>query len=990
MPVELEIERKLKLSSKKEIEEKVGVEKFIGLCKELVNSYIDHWRSTSERLGLSLDYDSAYETRRDEYIEVAWQTLKRAHEKGMLVEDFKVVPFCPRCETPLSGHEVALGYDDAIDPSIYVKFSMMDKPGHYALIWTTTPWTLLANEAIAVHPDLNYSYVRVENERWLMASPLVEKVMAQLHVKEYTVESIEKGSLLEGISYQHPFIEEVPMHRGHTGKNHHTILPADYVSLEEGTGCVHIAPGHGPDDFQLGKEYELPIFCPVAQNGTYTADAGPFEGKRVKETDNEIIQHLKSKGLLAFAGTIEHTYPFCWRCDTPLLYRADMQWFLRADPVRKKMLEENLEVAWRPEWAGRNRFHEWLENSGDWCISRARYWGTPLNVWTCKECGQRTVIGSKREMIEKAGSLPEGFELHRPWVDRVQLKCEKCGAAMRRELPVLDAWFDSGVAHTAGLANLSEKPKLEELFPYEFITEAIDQTRGWFYSLLFTGVLLYGKSPYQSVLCQEHILDREGRKMSKSKGNAVWAKEVLEREGSDPFRLHLLGMSSPWDAVPYRAEDLELYKRKLRIVLNVFSFATTYMTLDRYTPQPGALAQARQNLEAEDLWIISRVQSTVAAVTDKLENRRPDEAVKILLDFALDDLSREYLRSVKRRVWLEEESPEKFAAYATLYYVLDRFLRILAPFGPHLSEWLYQRLVKADNEETPPSVHLTDWPTPEKEWLNTQLEGEMQVLQEISASAASARQKARLKLRWPVSKVTIQPMNEETFKAASAHTKLLTKALNAQKLEVLKPGEKNKDTIPLIRPNLKRLGAKYKKHLSKVLEALKQLPPEQVQEQLQKQGRLQIPLSTSTGERVEISAEDISLEETTPEFYSMAESKIGRVWVDTRRDRELEAAALVREVVRRAQAMRKEMGLRVEETVQVEVALDDGDDLVLLKDKRDYLQEEIRAEKLELSIQPDEGTSPGRGFARDWEFDGRRVTIKIARLGEESEHAEPS
>lgn len=977
LPVELEVEKNLGLTSKKDIEEKVGVEKFVTLCTELVDSYLAHWRGTSERLGLSLDYDAAYETRRDAYIEVAWRTLKRAHEKGMLVEDFKVIPFCPRCETPLSGHEVVQGYDKAIDPSIYVKFPLEGKKGYFALIWTTTPWTLLANEAIAVHPEVKYVYTKVGMESWLMAEPLVERVMAELQIHKYEVEGKSHGTDLAGMRYEHPFANEVTEHKKHTSKNQHSILPAEYVTLDEGTGCVHTAPGHGPDDFQLGKKYDLPIFSPVGQNGRYTFEAGPYEGKQVKEADDEIIKELGNKGLLAHAGKIEHTYPFCWRCDTPLLYRADIQWFLRADPVRKQMVEENLKISWRPEWAGRNRFHEWLQNAGDWCISRTRYWGTPLNIWTCQDCGQHDIMGSKKELEARASSLPARFELHRPWVDKVELKCAKCHGTMKRERAVLDAWFDSGVAHTANLAHLSKKPEFADLFPYQFITEAVDQFRGWFYSLLFTGILLYGISPYESVLCQEHILDREGQKMSKSKGNAVWAKEAMDISGADPIRVHLLAMSSPWDAVPYRIEDLELYQRKLRIVFNIFSFATTYMTMDKYTPSHGALARCSKNLTVEDRWILSRMQSTVTEVTEKLESRRPDEAVRKLLDFAVDDVSREYLRSVKRRVWLEEESLEKLAAYATLHYVLERFLRGLAPFAPHLSEWLYLRTSEPGKNGNPASVHLCEWPTLEKEWLNSQLEAEMQINRELAATAANARQKARFKLRWPVSKVTIVPLNEETFRAARAHSALLANIMNTRSLEILKLGEKNPETILTVKPNVKSLGAKHKKRVGQVLEALNHQSGDELRAQMHLKGTILLELPADKNEKVEISKEDVTFEEETPPFYSRAESRNAQVWVDTRRDRDLESSALAREIVRRAQSMRKEMHLRIEEYVEAAIIFDDGDDLVLVKDKKDYLAQEIRARKLNLATASTKESSPRPGLTREWEFDGRKITVKM-------------
>ncbi|MFQ5998871.1 MAG: isoleucine--tRNA ligase, partial [Candidatus Bathyarchaeia archaeon] len=726
LPVELEVEKKLGLHSKLDIE-RIGLEKFVSECSRLVDEYIAHWRSDSERLGLWLDYESAYQTRSDDYIETVWWVIKKAFERGLLKEDFKVVPTCPRCETSLSSHEVAQGYALVVDPSIYVKFGLVSRKNEFILIWTTTPWTLPGDEAVTIHPDYDYARVKVGSDIWILANELVSRVMNELKIQNFHVLSIVKGRELEGLKYVHPLLEETPEHGKHDAKYAHSIVLGEHVTVEDGTGCVHTAPAHGPEDFEVGQKYGLETFSPVGQNGIFKAETGKYAGKFAKTTDPEIINDLRSKNLLVKSGEIEHDYPLCWRCDSPLIYIADRQWFIKTEPIRARMIAENKEVDWVPDWAGKNRFGEWLVNSGDWCISRSRIWGSPLNVWKCEKCGHFDVLGTRSELKHRAKKMPTHFELHRPWIDEVELSCNKCNASMKRVPFVLDTWLDSGMAHSASVGYLSDDTLFSRLYPYDFITEAIDQTRGWFYSLLATSVVLFEKKPYNRVLCQGHILDKFGQKMSKSKGNVVWANGAIEQQGADPLRLYVLSKAAPEDTLAYDEDEIDQVKRKLTIFWNVYGFTRSYMALDRFTPEEWQSAETiLPSLRFEDKWLLSKTQALVHEVTRQMEELRLHKAARLILDFVLDEISRFYIKVIRRRTWIEASDIEKTAAYWTLHRSLTICARLLAPFAPHVAESLFQAIT---NSET--SVQSADWPTPEDRLRDVGLEEEMTICREI-------------------------------------------------------------------------------------------------------------------------------------------------------------------------------------------------------------------------------------------------------------------
>ena len=965
LPTELEVERKLGLRTKKDIE-KIGMEKFIEEAQKLVDYYISHWRKTSERLAVWLDYDNAYETRRERYIEHVWWLIKRAHENGDLVESFRVVPFCPNCETPLSSHEVAQGYKEVEDPSIYVKFKVEGSDNLYIVIWTTTPWTLIANEAVAVHPYEEYVKVRVGGEVWILASKLMALVLGALDVAEYEVLEKFEGSSLVGLKYQHPLAEKVPAHLDHKPPAH-TVIAAEFVTMEEGTGCVHVAPAHGPEDFEVGRKVGLPIFNPVKSNGYFADDAGEFSGKYFKEVSDLVIKYLKEKKTLIKADKIRHNYPHCWRCGSPLIYLSSRQWFLSVKRIKKLMIEGNKKVFWKPAWAGKHRFGDWIENAEDWCITRTKVWGTPIPIWRCEKCDEIKVVSSKKE-LEEAEVKPEEIRLLRPWVDRVMFKCRKCGGWMKREPFVMDTWLDSGMAHTASIDGLRNRELFRKLFPYDFITEAIDQTRGWFYTLLFTSTLLYGEPCYKSVLNQGHVMDAEGRKMSKSKGNVIWAVDAMNKYGADPLRLYLSSKAAPWENMNFVESELRQALQDLNILWNAFSFALTYFELDRFNPDRITVESVRKHLRPEDKWIVSRINTLINHVTRNLKSLDIHSAIRALREFIVEDLSRLYVRSVRRRVWIEEQTWDKQAVYATLYYVLKRLILVMAPITPYLAEKLYQLLRLKDDPE---SVHLCRWPKPDEKFIDEELEDQMEIARYTISEGISLRQKHGRKLRWPVKAVIISPHSPRVHKTLKNLGDFIKSQVNTFELKILNVGEKPEGVKITVKPVYEKLGPKLGKDLKEVVDRLRSLDGEQVRNAIQLSGSFKLVLSR--GGSIELTDEDVSFEEKLPENLTGFSGKFADIYIDLSETKEVIAQSLAREVVRRIQVMRKEMDLIVSDYINAEIFLEDREDVDLLSQMRDFITEEVRAKNLEIKSGKPEGEI--KGYLREWDIEGKKIRI---------------
>jgi isoleucyl-tRNA synthetase len=780
LPIEVKVEEKLGIKSKKEIESRVGVTEFIERCKEWATDHIGLMTKQFKELGVWMDWDDPYITFRNEYIEAAWWTLKRAYEKDLLKRDLRVIHWCPRCETALAEHEVRGEYREVSDPSVYVKFKLREKPNEYLLIWTTTPWTLPADLAVCVHPDFEYARVLVGDAIYILARGLLQRVFSELGIRQYQILEVSKGKELEGISYEHPLLDEVPAQREF--QNHHRVICGSHVTLEEGTGCVHTAPGHGEEDFEVGERYELPVFSPVGPDGRFTSEAGKYVGLYVKEADSSILEDLERKGLLVKRGEVLHSYPHCWRCQTPLVFRATEQWFLSVKELKPRILERNSkEVKWTPEWAG-VRYINGVESVGDWCISRQRYWGIPLPIWVCSDCGELVVVGGIEELRRLARHELGDLDLHKPDVDRVELRCA-CGGAARRVPDILDVWFDSGVASWASLGY----PRVElGGWPFDFITEGEDQITKWFYSQQVLSVVAFDRAPYKSVLMHGFALDEKGRKMSKSLGNVVEPWEVAERYGADVLRFYMLSANPLWEDLKFSWKGVELTYKLLNVLWNVHVFATTYMALDNFNPSSADVEKIQEGLMPEDRWLISRVNTLVAEVSRAMERYEFHRATRKLSDFIFEDLSRWYIRLVRGRAWIEREDPRKLAAYATLYQSMHVLIRLLAPLMPHLTEVLYRELVKAVSPEAPESVHMLPWPTPEQTLIDRELEEGMAAVRKFVEGAARLRQEAGLKLRWPVRRVAIRSDKKRVLVKLR---ELFRNQLNCKELEIFDADE---------------------------------------------------------------------------------------------------------------------------------------------------------------------------------------------------------
>ncbi len=769
LPIEVKVEELLGIRSKKEIETRIGVAEFIRRCRQWALEHVSIMTDQFRRLGVWMDWDRPYMTLTNDYIEKAWWTFKRAYESGLVGKDVRVIHWCPRCETALAEHEVRGEYEEVSDPSIYVRFRVKGREREYLLVWTTTPWTIPANVAVCVHPDFDYVRVEAGGEIYILAEGLLPKVAGELGFSDFRVIERLVGRELEGLEYEHPLLEEVPKQREFVC--HHRVICGPHVTLEEGTGCVHTAPGHGEEDYEIGKVYGLPVFSPVGPDGRFTEEAGKYAGLFVKDADEVVERDLERKGLLLKKGRIVHSYPLCWRCHTPLIFRATEQWFIFIKNLKPRILERNERVEWIPQWV-KTRYVNGVESVGDWCISRQRYWGIPIPMWVCRSCGRQIVIGSLEELRKRAaGQVPPGIDLHKPFVDEIELTCE-CGGLARRIPDVLDVWFDSGIAAWASATG----PDWQR----DFIVEGEDQVTKWFYSQQVLSVAVFDDVPYRRVLMHGFVLDEHGRKMSKSLGNVIEPEEVVEKAGADVLRLYILSVNPPWEDLKFSWRGVEQARRVLSVLWNVPVFATTYMSLDRFDPK--AVDPSGLKLQLEDRWILSRVNSSAEEMTVPLDAFEIHRAARALSDFILEDLSRWYIRLVRERAWIEREDPAKTAMYWTLHRLLFILMRLLSPFAPHMAEVLYRDLVREADPSAQISVHMLDWPEPERGMIDGKLEEAMASVRRLVEAAARLRQEAGIKGRWPVRKIVVQPRSE-----ISDLLEILRRQLNCKELEVLPP-----------------------------------------------------------------------------------------------------------------------------------------------------------------------------------------------------------
>jgi isoleucyl-tRNA synthetase len=959
LPIEVKVEGKLGIQTKKEIEER-GVETFVAECRRWAREHIETMGSQFQRLGVWMDWDHPYVTMDDEYIEAAWWTLQKAHEKGLLTQDYRVVTWCPRCETALA--EAEIEYRERVDPSIYVAFPLEGRKGEYLLIWTTTPWTLVGNLAVMIHPE--YEYVRAKTERgiFLLAAELAP-LLQECCGLEYEILETLRGEELLGLRYRNPLSRRIALRP--TGTKAYSVIPSEAVTLGEGTGCVHCAPGHGPEDFEAGQKAGIEPVCPVDERGVFTSEAGEFEGLQAKRDDSRILDRLTEEGALLFSETLSHRYGHCWRCRTPILYRATEQWFIQMTRLKDQMLEEIARVEWIPNWAGASRFQDWVENARDWTISRQRYWGIPLPVWICKSCRKWEVIGSKAELFERGGEEAErtfqpDLGLHKPYVDRVRWPCE-CGGVRERVPDVLDVWFDSGVAAWASLGYPAREEEFREWFPADFITEGHDQTRGWFYTQLGCGLLAFDRVPYKRVLMHGFTLDERGEKMSKSRGNVVTPEEVIERYSAEVLRFYTLWANKPWEDLRFHWEEVKVVQKFFTILWNVYVFATTYMSIDGF--DPGKEKVRREHYRKEDLWILSRLHSSLREATEAYEGFQIYRAARGIQDFVIEDLSRWYVPLIRSRIWIEKEAPEKRAAYQTLYEVLTTLARVLAPIAPHITEEIYRNLTGRE------SVHFEAWIEARKEAIDPGLEAGMTVLRRFVESATAAREKRGIKRRWPVQRIVCHPYDASAAGALRSLRDLFLAQANALEIEVLDPGEEFPEKAWGVVPNPGTIGPDFREKSQRIIEHLKTLRGEELR------GKERFTI-TIEGETYTLRSDHITLQEALPDRYVEEENEFGKVYVDTEATEETLSKGYAREFIRRIQEMRKEMDLDIEAYIQVSVTGSDEEALALLEGEKDHVSRETRATKLAISREREGSLSSG-AYRKTWEIAGRSFSIAV-------------
>jgi len=936
LPVELEIERELGISSKADIE-RYGVAEFNARCRESVLTYVEEWDRLTERIGFWIDTDDAYFTLSNDYMESVWWSLREVWRKGLLTRGQRVVPYCSRCGTALSSHEVALGYRDVVDPSVYVRFPVEGEDDLSLAAWTTTPWTLISNAALAVGPEIDYVEARVDGERLIVAEELAPRVLGE------GVEVVRRmtGADLAGLRYEPPFpyIDDY-------GPRGHTVLEADFVTTSDGTGIVHTAVAFGEDDFRLGERYGLTVQNPVREDGTFDERAGPFAGRWVKDADADIVEALGASGRLLRAESFEHSYPHCWRCGTPLLYYAKTGWYVRTSQVKDAMLAANEGITWHPEHIKHGRFGKWLESNVDWALSRERYWGTPLPVWLCEE-GHERCVGSIAELRELAGEVPA--DLHKPYIDDVAFPCPDCGREMRRTPEVIDAWWDSGSMPFAQWhAPFENEERFRERFPADYICEALDQTRGWFYSLLAVSTLLYGRSSYETVLCLGLILDPEGQKMSKSRGNVVIPWEVIERHGADAFRWYYFTSKHPWDGYRFSLEMVGESVRQFMLQLwNVYGFFVLYANAGDVEVDPDG--EPAGDL---DRWILSRLAATTETAVERLDDYDTTGAGRAIATF-VEDLSNWYVRRSRRRFWDGEP-----AAFATLHRCLVTVSKLLAPLVPFVSDEIYGNL-----DGTEPSVHLCDYPVPDLSARDADLERDMQTARDAVELGRAVRAHARVKVRQPLAEAVVVAPGRER-EAIQRFEAVLREELNVKGVRVVSEAEELGRFE--LKPNYRALGPRFGKHMPQVAAAVGGLDPQRAARTLRGGG--QVGVRVNGGEH-SLAPDDVQLVMHPLEGYELERAGTHAVALNLEVDEALLCEGRAREVVHKVQDARKEAGLNVED--RISLRLGGAEELLgCVREHEAYIVGETLA--LEISYDAGEG-------ARAGEIDGRELLIGVER-----------
>lgn len=963
LPVEIEVEKKLGFTSKQQIEE-YGIEKFNELCRKSAFDYIQDWERLTDRIAFWVDLKEAYVTFTNDYMESLWWLLRQMWDKGLLYQGFKVVPYCPRCGTPLSDHEVAQGYDDATDPSVFVRMPLVDDPGTSLLVWTTTPWTLPSNVAVAAGEDVDY--VKVEraleeggSEKLILAQALLEKVFRGEEVK---VLETFKGKKLKGVRYQ-PLFTFLP-----PDKPAHYVIFGDFVTTEDGTGLVHIAPAFGADDMRVAMDYDLPVIMTVAPDGTFIPEITPWRGQFVKDADPYITQDLLNRGLLYRAETYTHTYPFCWRCKTPLLYYAREAWYIRTSQYKDMMVNLNQTINWVPDHIKDGRFGNWLNNNIDWALSRERYWGTPLPVWECESCKHHHCIGSIAELSELTGRDQTNLDLHRPHVDNVHFACQQCGGKMTRVPELIDVWFDSGAMPVAQWHYPFEnKEKFEAQFPADYICEAVDQTRGWFYSLHAISTMAFESVAYKNVICLGLILDGDGLKMSKSRGNIVNPWDVLNVNGADAFRWYLYTATPPGNERRFSVDLVSEVLRNFTLTLwNVYSFFVTYANLDDWKP---AAQNSTLSYSKLDRWLLSELNTLVRDVTEALEHYDVTGATRPLEKF-VENLSTWYLRRSRRRFWKSDSDSDKQAAYATLHTALVTLSKLLAPTMPFLADELYQNLVRVNDPDAPESVHLSQWPEVDASLLDETLNRDMRLVMRLASLGHAARAKANRKVRQPLAEAAFSVGNPDERRAVHDFDDLLTDELNVKKVRLLDAS--TEAVSHSVKPLPKQLGQKYGNKFPALAKAIQAMNAEEVAHTFVSGGNIKVALD---GEMYEILPEEVEVKTLAKEGFAVAEDGPYVAALVTDLTPELVREGMAREFVRRVQDFRKNAEFNVADRIKLYLSATPE-----LQKAIEIHQDTIMSETLCLEL--NFGQSPATSKVQVEEFDGEKVTISLVKAAQ--------
>ena len=954
LPVELEVEKSLGLDGKEQIEE-YGLEPFIQHCKESVWKYKGMWEDFSNTVGFWADMDHPYVTYDNTFIESEWWALKKIWDKGLLYKGFKIVPYCPRCGTPLSSHEVAQGYKDVKERSAIVRFKAKGEDA-YILAWTTTPWTLPSNVALCVNPDETYVKVKAgDGMVYYMAEALVEKILGGLG--EYQVLEKYIGKDLEYKEYEPLFDCAAQVAEKQRRKGFYVTCDT-YVTLTDGTGVVHIAPAFGEDDSKVGRNYNLPFVQLVDGKGDMTAET-PWPGVFVKKADPMVLKNLEERGLLFDAPVFEHSYPHCWRCDTPLIYYARESWFIKMTAVKDDLIRNNNTINWIPESIGKGRFGDWLENVQDWGLSRNRYWGTPLNIWEC-ECGHQHSIGSIEELKSMSKNCPDNIELHRPYIDQVTITCPVCGKEMHRVPEVIDCWFDSGSMPFAQHHYPFENKELfESQFPADFISEAVDQTRGWFYSLLAISTLIFNKAPFKNVIVMGHVQDENGQKMSKSKGNAVDPFDALATYGADAIRWYFYVSSAPWLPKRFHGKAVQECQRKFMGTLwNTYAFYVLYANIDEFDATKHELEYDK--LPVMDKWLLSKLNSTVKTVDSCLNDYKVPEAANALQDF-VDDMSNWYVRRSRSRFWAKGMEQDKINAYMTLYTALSTICKAAAPMIPFMTEDIYQNLVRKIDKNAPESIHLCDFPAVREEMIDKELEDKMDEVLKVVVMGRAARNTAAIKNRQPIGRMFVKGKVLPEF-----YQEIIEDELNVKKVEFT--DDVRAFTSYTFKPQLKTVGPKYGKLLGKIKQALAEVDGNQAMDTLNETGVLTFDFD---GQHVELAKEDLLIDMAQKDGFVSEGDNTMTVVLDTNLTPELIEEGFVREIVSKIQTMRKEAGFEVMDHIAV-YEQDSEKIEEILKKNEETVRREVMADRIEYG--------KTAGYVKEWNINGEKVTLGVEKL----------